>query len=45
LGGVPVSRLLLDKPELDNLLIVAATETVSEADMDALASALAEVLT
>jgi len=44
LGGVPASRLLPDKPELANLLIVAATETVSEADMDSLASGLAEVL-
>jgi len=44
LGGVPVSRLLPDKPELANLLLVAATETVGEGDMDALAAALAEVL-
>jgi glycine dehydrogenase subunit 1 len=44
LGGVPVSRLLPDRPELADLLLVAATETVSEDDMDALATALAEVL-
>ncbi|MEO5335825.1 MAG: aminomethyl-transferring glycine dehydrogenase subunit GcvPA [Magnetospirillum sp. WYHS-4] len=41
LGGVPVSRLL---PGLDDLLLVAATETNSEADMDAFAAALKEVL-
>ncbi|MGD9650459.1 MAG: aminomethyl-transferring glycine dehydrogenase subunit GcvPA, partial [Dongiaceae bacterium] len=39
LGGVPVSRLL-PKQKLDNLLLIAATETTSEADMDALAKAL-----
>src|SRR3546814_13976289 len=33
LGGVPVSRLLPDRPELADLLLVAATETVSEDDM------------
>ncbi len=44
LGGVPVSRLLPDRPELADLLLVAATETVSEDDMQALATALAEVL-
>ena len=44
LGGVPVSRLLPGKPELADLLLVAATETVSEGDIDALATALTEVL-
>jgi glycine dehydrogenase subunit 1 len=44
LGGVPVSRLLPGKPELANLLLVAATETVSEGDMEALTAALGEVL-
>jgi glycine dehydrogenase subunit 1 len=44
LGGVPVSRLIPGDARLANLLLVAATETVSEADMDALVSALREVL-
>ncbi len=43
LGGVPVSRLLPDAG-LDNLLLVAATETNSEADMDAYKTALKAVL-
>jgi glycine dehydrogenase subunit 1 len=43
LAGVPVSRF--DKaPEFANHLIVAATETVSDADIAAFASALKEVL-
>ncbi len=43
LAGVPVSRF--DKsPEFENHLIVAATETVSDADIAALVSALEEVL-
>ncbi len=44
LGGVPVSRLIPDRDGLDDLLLVAATETNTEADIDALAAALAEVL-
>jgi glycine dehydrogenase subunit 1 len=44
LGGVPVSRLVPDKSELRDLLIVAATETTSEEDCDAFAAALAECL-
>ncbi len=44
LGGVPVSRLLPGKPDLANLMLVAATETASSDNMDALATALAEVL-
>lgn len=44
LGGVPVSRLLPGDAGLANLLLVAATETVTEEDMDALVSALQEVL-
>lgn len=43
LGGVPVSRLS-DDPAFANHLIIAATETVSDADMDALVGALEEVL-
>lgn len=42
LGGVPASRLF--GGGLDDLLIVAATETNTESDMDAFATALAEVL-
>jgi glycine cleavage system P protein (glycine dehydrogenase) subunit 1 len=44
LGGVPVSRLYPKKAELANLLLVAASECTSDADMDALAGALKEVL-
>ncbi len=42
LAGVPASRLFAG--ELEDLLIVAATETNTESDMDAFAKALAEVL-
>jgi glycine dehydrogenase subunit 1 len=41
---VPVSRLHPDRPDLQNLLLVAATETNGEEDMDALAATLKEVL-
>ncbi|GGF14029.1 putative glycine dehydrogenase (decarboxylating) subunit 1 [Aliidongia dinghuensis] len=44
LAGVPVSRLYPDRPELKNLLLVAATETNTEADMDTFAAKLQEVL-
>lgn len=44
LGGVPVSRLLPAEPKLANLLLVAATETVSDGDAAALEAALKEVL-
>ncbi len=44
LGGVPVSRLYPNEPALANLLLLAATETNTDADMDALAGALKEVL-
>ncbi|MBW8882950.1 MAG: PLP-dependent transferase, partial [Asticcacaulis sp.] len=43
LGGVPVSRLDAD-PAFANHLIIATTETVSDADIDALVGALEEVL-
>ena len=33
-----------DRPELENLLLMAATEYTSEADMDALTRALAEAV-
>ena len=44
LAGIPVSRLYPDRPELADLLLVAATETVTEADIDRLAQGLAEAL-
>jgi len=42
LAGVPASRLYRDRPVLDDLLLVAATETNSQDDIDAFAAALAE---
>ncbi len=44
LAGAPVSRLYPDDPALADLLLVAATETNSESDMDALSGALREAL-
>lgn len=44
LGGVPVSRLQPGDPNLASLIVVAATETVSQSDIQAFASALKEVL-
>jgi glycine dehydrogenase subunit 1 len=44
LGGVPVSRLEPDRPDLSDLIVVAATETNSAADRAAYARALTEVL-
>jgi glycine dehydrogenase subunit 1 len=44
LGGVPASRLWPHHPEVADLLIVAATETNTEADMNRFAAALEEVL-
>jgi glycine dehydrogenase subunit 1 len=44
LAGIPVSRLYPGQPELADLLLVAATETVTEGDMDRLALGLAEAL-
>ncbi len=44
LAGVPVSRLVPERPELEKLLLMAATECTSEADMDALTRALAEAV-
>lgn len=43
LAGVPVSRFY-DDADLANLLLVAATECTSEADMDALVQGLREVI-
>ena len=44
LAGVPANRLWPDREALSDLLIVAATETVTEADVDRLTETLAEVL-
>jgi glycine dehydrogenase subunit 1 len=44
LGGVPVSRLLPHQNNVRDLLIVAATETVTDEDCDAFAKTLAEIL-
>lgn len=44
LGGVPVSRLEPDKPDLENLAVLAATELTSDSDIAVLAAALTEVL-
>ena len=44
LGGVPLARFYPDYPEMENAMLMAATETVSDGDMDALVAALAEVL-
>ncbi|MGH6990220.1 MAG: aminomethyl-transferring glycine dehydrogenase subunit GcvPA [Stellaceae bacterium] len=44
LAGVPVSRLYPNRPDLANLLLIAATELITEDDMDTLTTALAEAL-
>ncbi|MCH8197819.1 MAG: glycine dehydrogenase, partial [Proteobacteria bacterium] len=44
LGGVPVSRFYPREPELAGLLLVAVTETNSEADIAAFAGALEALL-
>ena len=44
LGGVPFSRLQPHQSDVRDLLIVAATETVTDDDCDAYAKALAEIL-
>jgi glycine dehydrogenase subunit 1 len=44
LGGVPVSRLEPRRPELADLIVVAATETSAAADRSAYAAALQGVL-
>jgi glycine dehydrogenase subunit 1 len=44
LGGVPVSRLEPDKPELADLILVASTEINTADDRAAFAAALKEVL-
>jgi glycine cleavage system P protein (glycine dehydrogenase) subunit 1 len=44
LGGVPVSRLEPGRPELADLIVVAATETNTDDDRKAYAAALREIL-
>jgi glycine dehydrogenase subunit 1 len=44
LGGVPVSRLEPDRPELADLIVVASTEVNTDDDRDAYARTLREVL-
>jgi glycine dehydrogenase subunit 1 len=44
LGGVPVSRLEPDRPELADLIIVASTEVNTDEDRAAYAKALKEVV-
>jgi glycine dehydrogenase subunit 1 len=44
LGGVPVSRLIPKQPALANLLLIAASETNTAEDFDALAAGLKEVM-
>ena len=44
LGGVPASRLMPHDEAVANLLVVAATELTTPADIDAFAAALTKVL-
>ena len=44
LAGIPASRLYPDRPELADLLLVAATETVTGDDIDRFEQGLREVL-
>ncbi|MCB2060020.1 MAG: aminomethyl-transferring glycine dehydrogenase subunit GcvPA, partial [Novosphingobium sp.] len=44
LAGVPLSRLYPDVPDLHRGLLVTATETVSNEDIEALAAGLTEIL-
>ena len=44
LGGIPLTRLFPERDDFANMMIIAVTETNSDADMDALVSALKEVL-
>jgi glycine dehydrogenase subunit 1 len=44
LAGVPAARLWPDRPDLADLLLVAATETNTEAEMDLFARSLKEAL-
>jgi len=44
LAGVPLARLAPGEAKAENLLLIAATETTTEADMDALVGAFPEVV-
>ena len=44
LAGLPVSRLIPGEPSVENLLLLAATETATEYGMDPLIAGLKEVL-
>jgi glycine dehydrogenase subunit 1 len=44
LAGVPVSRLIPDDPECENLIVLAATELTTDEDIDMLAECLKEAL-
>ena len=44
LAGVGVRRLYQDRPELDELMLIAVTETVSDQDIELLVHALTEEL-
>jgi glycine dehydrogenase subunit 1 len=44
LAGIPVSRLYPDRPELADILLVAATETVTSDDMDRFEREIGEAL-
>jgi glycine dehydrogenase subunit 1 len=44
LGGVPLGRLYPDRPEWGNGLLIATTEMTTNADVEALGTALKEVL-
>jgi glycine dehydrogenase subunit 1 len=44
LAGVPVSRLIPDDPSVENLLLLAATETTTEHGLAPLIAGLKEVL-
>jgi glycine dehydrogenase subunit 1 len=44
LGGVPLSRLCPDRPDLANVLLIATSECTDPADIATLAETLAEVL-
>jgi glycine dehydrogenase subunit 1 len=44
LAGIPVSRFFPDRRDLEDILVVAATETATEEDIEGLERRLAEVL-
>jgi glycine dehydrogenase subunit 1 len=44
LGGIPLSRFYPDRADMADLLLVAATETVTQSDIDRLDAGLREIL-